>query len=332
MIGAFPGGDRILRLRRIFRTGLIAFAAVSAIALVACTGGGDGDEDGVALEPGDATSTAGGSESTGDSVSPDGDGAEPTPSPVPATSTPLPTATPEPVNTNENVRNYAAAHGIMSRGDYSQAERRFSIVIEIEPDFARGYEGRATALMAQGKTVEAIADYDRAIELKPDLGSAYAGRAVAELALGDILGANRDAVQARRLDPENPNPVIVLGRIMMGAGRGADALEMFNEGVALAPDEGPAYWWRARFLYDIGNIDLALTDLGIAIQLSPISPQPYLDRAAIYMDALAEFELARADIEEARSLAEEPRDRTVLDNVADLLAQLEELEAAALAG
>ena len=62
MIGAFPGGDRILRLRRIFRIELIAFAAVGAIALVACTGGEDGDEDGVSLEQGEDQSTAVGAE------------------------------------------------------------------------------------------------------------------------------------------------------------------------------------------------------------------------------------------------------------------------------
>lgn len=311
---------------------LIAFAAVGTIALVACSSGGDADENMNTPEPGDTAEVPGGSETSSDSVSPGDSGGGPTPTPEPASPTPRPTATPEPVNTNENVRNYAAAHGILSRGDFVQAERRFTVVIEIEPEFARGYEGRAAARMAQGKVIEAIDDFDRAIELKPDLASAYAGRAVAELLLGDILGANLDAVQARRLDPDDPNSVIVLGRIMSGAGRTADALEMFNEGVVLAPGEGAAYWWRARFLYDIGSIDMALIDFNIAIDLSPVSAQPYLDRAVLYMDSLGEYDLARADIEEARSLAEEPRDRTVLDDAADLLTRLEDLEAAALAG
>lgn len=311
---------------------LIAFAAVGTIALVACSGGGDADEDGTTPEPGDITGAAEESEPSSDSAASGDSGAEPTAAPEPATPAPGPTATTEPVNTNENVRNYARAHAILSRGEYIQAERRFTVVIEIEPEFARGYEGRASALMGQGKFAEAIADFDRAIELKPSLASAYSGRAVAALASGDILGANLDAVQARRLDPEDPNPAIVLGRILSSAGRNADALEMFNEGVALAPTEGAAYWWRARFLYDMGSIDLALGDLNLAIELSPISAAPYLDRASLYMDALEEYELARADIEEARSLAEEPRDRTVLDNADALMSRLEELEAAALAG
>jgi tetratricopeptide (TPR) repeat protein len=107
---------------------------------------------------------------------------------------------------------------------------------------------------------------------------------------------------------------------------------MFNEGVELAPDEGPAYWWRGRFLFQIGNYDLSLADLDLAIQFSPVSAQPYLDRATLYMDIFEEFELARADIEEARSLGEEPRDRDILDSSDALMERLEELEAAAAAG
>jgi len=295
---------------------LVAFAAVGLIALVSCSSG-DGsvsDEADMTPETPEVTATAE-SESTATAE--------------PATPTPQPTATPEPPSTNENVRNYARAHSYLNRGDYVQAERQFSVVIEIEPQFARGWEGRASALMAQGKPAEAILDFDRAIQLKPDLASAYAGRAVANMSVGDILGANQDAVQARILDPSDPNSVIVLGRIMSGAGRAADALEMFNEGVELAPDEGPAYWWRGRFLYQIGSYDLALGDFNLAIEYSPVSARPYLDRATIYMDVFEEFELARADIEEAHSLGEEPRDRDILDESDALLEQLEQLIASA---
>ena len=298
---------------------LAAFAAVALIALVSCSSGdgSDSDEADTTPIPPEVTAT---------------DEPEATATSQPATPTPEPTDTPEPPSTNENVRNYARAHAYFNRGDYVQAERQFSVVIEIEPQFARGWEGRAKALVAQGKTAEAIPDFDRAIQLKPDLASAYAGRAVASMSVGDILGANQDAVQARILDPSDPNSVIVLGRIMSGAGRAADALEMFNEGVELAPDEGPAYWWRGRFLFQIGSYDLALGDFNLAIEYSPVSAQPYLDRATLYMEVFEDFELARADIEEAYSLGEEPRDRDILDESDALLERLEQLIATAASG
>jgi tetratricopeptide (TPR) repeat protein len=303
---------------------LAAFGAVGIIALIACNGGGDAEDDGVSPELDEMASAAG----EVDAI-PDTSESEPTATPEPTTPIPFPTSTPEPVNTNENVRNYARAHSYLNRGDWVQAERQFTVVIEIEPQFARGYEGRASALIAQGKTAEAVSDLNRAIQLKPDLASAYAGRAVAHMSLGNILEANLDAVQARQLDPTDPNSVIVLGRLLSAASRPADALEMFNEGVELAPDEGPAYWWRGRFLFQIGSYDLALADLNLAIELSPVSAQPYLDRAVIYMDVFEEFDLARADIEEAYSLAEEPRDREVQDQSDALMERLEQAEAGA---
>ena len=297
----------------------MAFSAVGLIALVSCSSGDGSVPDEANMTPvqPEVTETA---------------ETEPAAPTEPAMPTPGPTATPEPPSTNENVRNYARAHSYFNRGDHVQAERQFTVVIEIEPQFARGWEGRASALMAQGKSSEAISDFDRAIQLKPDLASAYAGRAVANMSVGDILGANQDAVQARILDPSDPNSVIVLGRIMSGAGRAADALEMFNEGVELAPDEGLAYWWRGRFLFQIGSYDLALGDFNLAIEYSPVSAQPYLDRATIYMEVFEEFDLARADIEEAHSLGEEPRDRDILDESDALLERLEQLIATAASG
>jgi tetratricopeptide (TPR) repeat protein len=291
---------------------LEVFSAVGLIALVACSSG-DGsvsDEADMTPEPPEVTATA---ELQPETIA------------APTSATAEPSATPEPSSTNENVRNYARAHSYLNRGDYVQAERQFSVVIEIDPQFARGWEGRASALMSQGKSTEAISDLDRAIQLKPDLASAYAGRAVANMIVGDILGANQDAVQARILDPSDPNAVIVLGRILSGAGRAADALEMFNEGVELAPDEGPAYWWRGRFLFQIGSYDLALGDFSLAIEYSPVSAEPYLDRATLYMDVFQDFALARADIEEAHSLGEEPRDRDILDESDALMERLEQL-------
>jgi tetratricopeptide (TPR) repeat protein len=253
------------------------------------------------------------------------------------TATPEPTATtepspaPEPTRppTTENVRQYANAHAFLSRDQYIEAERRFTIVVETEPEFARGWEGRGSARFGKGDVEGAIEDFTRAIELKPNLAEAFSGRAVARLSAGDVLGANQDAVRTRELDPLDPNPLVVLGRILSMSRRFTDALEMFNEAVDLAPMDGPAYWWRGRFLYDYGNFELALGDFDRAIQLSPVAAQPYLDRAQVLMEFSDGLEAARADIEEAISLARDPKLPDVLD-AADLL--LERLEAQAAAG
>ena len=76
-----------------------------------------------------------------------------TPAPtLPPTATPEPSRTPAPtpIPDTESVIHYATAHNYMARGDYAEAERRFTIVVEMEPEFARGWDGRGQARMLKG--------------------------------------------------------------------------------------------------------------------------------------------------------------------------------------
>lgn len=49
---------------------------------------------------------------------------------------PEPTPTPVP-NVTDSVQHYAHAYALLSRGEWVDAERRFTVVIELEPNFAR---------------------------------------------------------------------------------------------------------------------------------------------------------------------------------------------------
>ena len=64
--------------------------------------------------------------------------------------------------------------------------RTFTTVIELEPEFARGWDGRGQSLMLQGKYEEAMLDFDRAIELKPNLAVAYSNRGLTRVAIDDF--------------------------------------------------------------------------------------------------------------------------------------------------
>ena len=80
------------------------------------------------------------------------------------------------VSETESVSFYINAFNLMGRGEYVDAERTFTTVTELEPRFARGWDGRGQSLMLQGKFEEAMLDFDRAIEIKPNLAIAYANR------------------------------------------------------------------------------------------------------------------------------------------------------------
>ena len=84
----------------------------------------------------------------------------------------------------------------------------FNRAIELEPDRASGYQGRANALNTLQRYREALQDYDIAIELDPGpgLANAYVNRAVAYSHLGENKKAIADYEKGLELDPKIDNP------------------------------------------------------------------------------------------------------------------------------
>jgi len=237
------------------------------------------------------------------------------------------TPTPEPQGTevpeSESVTFYLQGFNSLGRGEYVDAERTFTTVVELEPEFARGWDGRGQAFMLQGKYEEAMLDFDRAIELKPNLSVAYANRSLSRVATSDLEGAERDARRAYELDDESVAAHLVLGRVEANKGDLDSALEWFDLAVATDPEDASTWWWRGRFYRDVlaaGNP--ALEDFNKAIELAPSQAALYLDRAQLYISAEVEPELARADLEEAISLSQDPKLPTIIERAEELIAEL----------
>jgi tetratricopeptide (TPR) repeat protein len=261
---------------------------------------------------------------------------EPTLEPT-ATTAPSPTPEPEPVEeaeeeSSESVTFYLNAFNTMGRGEYVDAERIFTTVIELEPEFARGWDGRGQALLLQGKYEEAMFDFDRAIELKPNLHEAYANRALTRMALNDVEGAERDAKRAYELEPDSVAAHIVLGRVYANEGESEKAQDWFNTAINADPEDASTWWWRGRFYRDVlGAGNAALNDFNMAIELSPAQAALYLDRAQLYVGAEVRYDSAREDLEEAISLSQDPKLPHIIEAAEELLAIIDEREAAAVA-
>ena len=245
-----------------------------------------------------------------------------TPTPA-ATSTPEPEETPE--SDTESVYFYLNGFNSLGRGEYIDAERTFPTVIEIEPGFARGWDGRGQALLYQGKYEEAMLDFDRAIELKPNLEVAYSNRALTRVAINDMDGAARDARRAYELDEESVAAHLVLGRVYARSGNTNRALEWFDLAVTTEPEDASTWWWRGRFYRDVlGAGNAALNDFNMAIELSPAQAALYLDRAQLYIQANVEEELARLDLDEAISLSQDPKLPSIIERAEELIKSLDD--------
>jgi len=247
-----------------------------------------------------------------------------------STVTPTPEPDSESVSESESVIFYLQAFNSIGRGEYIDAERTFTTVIELEPGFARGWDGRGQALMLQGKYDEALLDFDKAIELKPNLSVAYANRSLTRIAIDDPKGAERDARRAYDLDEDAVAAHLVLGRVHAREGENDLALGWFDLAVATDPDDASTWWWRGRFYRDVLGIgNAALTDFNAAIELAPAQAALYLDRATLYIQANVEPALARSDLDEAISLSQDPKLPTIIQRAEDLIAELDEKAAAA---
>ena len=82
----------------------------------------------------------------------------------------------------------------------------FSRAIEIDPQRADGYLGRANALNTLGRYEEALPDYDKAIALDPQLANAYVNRAIAYSHLKEYEKAIADYENGLELDPKIDDP------------------------------------------------------------------------------------------------------------------------------
>jgi tetratricopeptide (TPR) repeat protein len=93
----------------------------------------------------------------------------------------------------------------MQRGDYKGALLDIDQILKAKPDFAEGWNKRATVHFLMGDYEKAIADIDRTLELEPRHFGALSGLGMSNMKLG------RDAAAAdafRRLisiDPLYPN-------------------------------------------------------------------------------------------------------------------------------
>ena len=75
----------------------------------------------------------------------------------------------EPVDSTDSIIHYVRAHRSLEVKNLSFAEARFKKVVELEPNFARGWLGLGEVSILKNNFENASIYLDKALELKPDL-------------------------------------------------------------------------------------------------------------------------------------------------------------------
>ena len=93
----------------------------------------------------------------------------------------------------------------LNTGKPEKALEDFNRAIEIDPQKAAGYLGRANTLNIMGRYEECLVDYEKVLEIDPKLANAYINRGSAYSHLGEYKKAIADYEKGLELDPKIDN-------------------------------------------------------------------------------------------------------------------------------
>lgn len=216
-------------------------------------------------------------------------------------------------------------------GQYQEAVDTYTSGIEIDPDYMDFYTNRGMAYYELGQVEEALADLNYVIAQVAITPEAYANRGTIYLGTGNEQVALNDFYKAieQKEHFEVPDGLyytyLNLGTLLNAIGEKNEALEVYFLARELKDDE-PALFNAIGLLYKgLGDYDLAITNINIALDMDQSYGYAYGNRASVYLE-MGELEFALSDANTALSI--DPYIPQVYDIKAKTLVALGELDLA----
>jgi len=131
---------------------------------------------------------------------------------------------------------------------------------------------------ADGDAEEAVTGLDRVIRQDPARFGAYIQRAEARSMTGDLSGAMKDMDLYLAYFPKNDSAIYLKGMIQFAHGKYLDAIQSFNESLALNSGESEYYYGRGRTYAATGTTRYAERDMSMALDLDPLNGEIWFEK------------------------------------------------------
>jgi tetratricopeptide (TPR) repeat protein/CHAT domain-containing protein len=179
-------------------------------------------------------------------------------------------------------------------GDYNQAIRDFSYMVQLDPNNPGAYYARGVAYYWNDEAGQAIEDFTRAILLDPNNAIYYNDRGTAYIWIGKYDLAIEDYTQAILLEPNASNAYNNRGFAYYNKADYNSAIEDYTRAIRLDPNLAIAYNNRGNAYLEKSEYNLAIEDYTLAIRLDPNYAIAYNNRGNAYREK-NEYNLAIED-------------------------------------
>lgn len=139
----------------------------------------------------------------------------------------------------------------------------------------------AGILAAEGDAEEAVAGLDRVIRQDPARFGAYIQRAEALSLTGDLTGAIKDMDLYLAYFPKNDSAIYLKGMIQFAHGKYLDAIQSFNESLALNSGKSEYFYGRGRTYAATGTTRYAERDMSMALDLDPLNGEIWFEKGKL---------------------------------------------------
>ena len=147
--------------------------------------------------------------------------------------------------------------------------------VEINPDYAEGYNNLGIAFQKLGLFEEAVKNFKKTLKLKPNFSLAYNNLGVALKSLNKLDEALVTSKKAIELNPKFADAHNNIGAILQDLGNYEEAYKFYNKAIKLKSNYSEAYYNLGILQKKIGKIEECVENFQKAVKANPKNNRAY---------------------------------------------------------